>query len=650
MNLALYPTLITPFTPDNKIDYASLGRLIDYLFSNHCDGLFAVCQSSEMFWLTDSEKIELARFCIGRSHAAGRKCVVSGHTQESIDDQIAYLRQLEPLGADALILVSNRLAAADEGDPTLIRNLEILLRQLDPGTRLGIYECPYPYNRLLSSEVIDYLVSTGRFDFIKDTSCQIELIRARLKRIAGSSIRLYNAHAALLLDSLKAGAAGYSSVMLNFIPELFSLTRRYLADETAPADLPPLQQNERSAREIGEFITMASAYEAQKYPLNAKHYLMRKGLLQTDRTRCLPDNVLSEAQQNQLLALANRSEKIRCKANLFSRRELIFPEGQHFPSCHASSLLALPDGTLLVAYFAGTAEGADDVGIWLSRQAGGHWQAPVCIAKIADVPHWNPVLFQAGRLIRLVFKIGSQIRHWQSYTMTSADNGLSWSAATPYGPENAAGGPVRSKPIRLSSGLLLAPNSDESEQGWQPRVDVSADDGVTFQRLAQVPINTACPHRENYMAGSGAIQPTLWESSPGHVHLLLRTTAGSIYRSDSADCGKTWCEAYNTHLPNNNSGIDIARHGQTLYLVMNPISGNWASRNPLVVRRSRDNGETFSHFLTLDCEETDPLLLTDAEYSYPAAVVAADCLHVSYTYLRRQIAYCRIELAAGCRQ
>ena len=52
------------------------------------------------------------------------------------------------------------------------------------------------------------------------------------------------------------------------------------------------------------------------------------------------------------------------------------------------------------------------------------------------------------------------------------------------------------------------------------------------------------------------IQPTLWESKDGSVHMLTRTKLGKIYRSDSLDGGKTWCRAYATNLPNNNSGID----------------------------------------------------------------------------------------------
>lgn len=643
MKAELYPTIITPFTPDNQIDYVSLGRLIDHFFRQHCDGIFAVCQSSEMFFLSDEEKLSLASFCIERCHAAGRKCVVSGHTHDSLDEQIAYLNKLEKLEPDAIILVTNRLARENEGDDILIRNLQSIISRLDPGTRLGLYECPYPYKRLLSAEVIDYLVSTGHFDFIKDTCCQIEVIRTRLNQIKGSTIRLYNANAATLLESLQAGATGYSGVMLNFIPELFSVFRRYLADDM-PCGIPPLQQHVRTAGVIADLITAASVYENQKYPVNAKHYLKMKGLIDCTKTRNAASDTLTESQTKELIALANLAEKGRCKADLFQQRQLIFASGKQFRSCHASTILVLDDGTVLIAYFAGHAEGNDDVGIWLSRYVDGNWQDPVCIAKNEALPHWNPVLFQDNDQIRLVYKVGPNVAGWTSRTMLSADQGMTWTKAVRYPEPNEAGGPVRSKPILLSNGRLLAPNSDETQTCWLPRVDVSDNGGASFQIAAYVPINTKDPGMANYISGKGAIQPTLWESSPGHVHMLMRTTCGFIFRSDSDDFGMSWCEAYNTHLPNNNSGIEIARDGSVLYLVMNPVSGNWASRNPLVVRRSVDNGRTFDHFLTLDACDIDPLLQIDAEYSYPSAVVAGRKLHVAYTYNRRQIAWCTIEL------
>ncbi len=57
--------------------------------------------------------------------------------------------------------------------------------------------------------------------------------------------------------------------------------------------------------------------------------------------------------------------------------EFVF-ETAPFASCHAATILELPNGGLLCAFFGGTAEGHPDVQIWLSRKdPGGTWTAPV---------------------------------------------------------------------------------------------------------------------------------------------------------------------------------------------------------------------------------------------------------------------------------
>ena len=43
----VWPVMLTPYTEDNKIDYPALEKLTEWYFENDCDGLFAVCQSSE---------------------------------------------------------------------------------------------------------------------------------------------------------------------------------------------------------------------------------------------------------------------------------------------------------------------------------------------------------------------------------------------------------------------------------------------------------------------------------------------------------------------------------------------------------------------------------------------------------------------------
>ena len=135
----------------------------------------------------------------------------------------------------------------------------------------------------------------------------------------------------------------------------------------------------------------------------------------------------------------------------------------------------------------------------------------------------------------------------------------------------------------------------------------------------------------------GIIQPTIWESSAGIFHALLRSTRGRIYRTDSTDYGDTWCEAYPTDIPNNNSGIDIAKMDNgTLVLAYNPISGNWSARSPISLSISEDNGNTFSQPVHLETK--------DGEFSYPAILADGSHIYMTYTYKRKSIIFCTFDI------
>ena len=47
----VWPVMITPFTEDNRIDYAAVEKIIEWYDKEGVTGIFAVCQSSEMFYL-----------------------------------------------------------------------------------------------------------------------------------------------------------------------------------------------------------------------------------------------------------------------------------------------------------------------------------------------------------------------------------------------------------------------------------------------------------------------------------------------------------------------------------------------------------------------------------------------------------------------
>lgn len=314
-------------------------------------------------------------------------------------------------------------------------------------------------------------------------------------------------------------------------------------------------------------------------------------------------------------------------------KEFIIDKNCPTPSCHASTVLALKDGAIGAAWFGGTGEGKDDVDIWFARRALGKWSKPICISADKEVPHWNPVLFQKDEdTVVLFFKVGKKIAFWQTYFVESNDCGLTWSAPQELVPGDTTGGrgPVKNKAIRLSNGRILAPSSTEQDHDWRCFIDYSDDDLKSWNRTDFVERPT------RYRKTVGMIQPSLWESEPGKVHMLVRSDRCFIYRADSEDYGSTWSPAYKTGLFNNNSGLDVVRtQDGRLFLVSNPVRKNWGERTPLTVVCSEDNGLTWDMGAVL---ESMP-----GEYSYPAIVSNGKELLITYTWNRKKICFAKIK-------
>ena len=260
----VYPTMVTPYTPDNKIDFAAVERLLHWYAGRGVAGVFAICQSSEIFSLSFEERLELLRFIMAH-RPAGMTVVASGNVERDLGRQIKEAKAFIDTGIDAYVFISNRLADADESDGVLWKNMQHVADAL-PGTGLGIYECPYPYKRVLTPAVMRNMAESGRWLFLKDTCCDPALIREKLAAAAGSQLKIFNANAATLLETLRMGCAGYSGVMANFHPELYArLCGCYGTDP-------------ETAEYLQELVGFFSVAECQCYPVNAKYYLRLEGL------------------------------------------------------------------------------------------------------------------------------------------------------------------------------------------------------------------------------------------------------------------------------------------------------------------------------------------------------------------------------------
>lgn len=264
----VWPVMLTPFDNQREIDWESLKKLIDWYIRAGVNGLFANCQSSEMFFLSEAESLQLTRFVL--DYVDGRVPVVaSGHTACGLSQQIDQLGKIAETGVDSVILISNRLAMPGESDATVLANLRKITAAVTDKVGLGIYECPHPYKRLLSDDVVRWCAQSGRYTFIKDTCCQIDTIRRRVELSKGSRMHIANANGQTLLPSLQAGAHGYSGVMTNFHPELYV----WLCDNW--------QQEPEKAETVFAYLSTSSLAECLDYPICAKDYQKSIGNFQT---------------------------------------------------------------------------------------------------------------------------------------------------------------------------------------------------------------------------------------------------------------------------------------------------------------------------------------------------------------------------------
>lgn len=311
-------------------------------------------------------------------------------------------------------------------------------------------------------------------------------------------------------------------------------------------------------------------------------------------------------------------------------------------TAHASTLVETPKG-LTVAFFAGTHEGAPDVGIRLSTFSDGRWSWPVEVANGFEhdslrYPTWNPVLFlpRDGEL-QLYYKQGPSPTEWWGMVKTSADYGGSWSSGKKLGRDDAIGhlvGPVKNKPVQLVDGTILSPSSTEitenEERAWKIHVEISKDNGESWEVVG--PINDGIEF--------DAIQPSILQFEDGRLMMLARTRQNVIAQSWSSDQGRSWSGLIATELPNPNSGTDAVtlKDGRQLLIYNHKVTKRGERGRDLLNLAISEDGIAWTPVMTI---ENAPSL---HGYAYPAIIQTEDGLvHATYTYERTAVKHVVID-------
>jgi predicted neuraminidase len=336
--------------------------------------------------------------------------------------------------------------------------------------------------------------------------------------------------------------------------------------------------------------------------------------------------------------------------------------------------LELKNGDLLCAWFTGSTEGAGDINIALSilRAGSRRWSKPQLTAESKEHSCQNPVLFQSPHNNEVfLFHTAQQCRgcsreDWEKYCMqtgskesytmqwtavikakVSADDGRTWKDVS--SPFVRPGSFCRNRIVRLYNDNLIFPlyystkgdhyGSDYSVMG------ISEDNGLSWKEY-QVP------------ESKGLVQASVVPGTEGILSAFFRSRyADFIYRSASADGGKTWTSPIPTELPNNNSSLQAIRLSSgRIALVYNHFSPydtaesektgksrtiTWPKRrSPLAIAVSEDDGRTWPYIRYIEYQGFIGSCNKEAHsrFSYPSIVQDTEgYINVSYSYHDR---YC----------
>jgi 4-hydroxy-tetrahydrodipicolinate synthase len=261
------PVMITPFNLKAKVDLEVVSELVEFYLSTGVKGLFANCLSSEMYSISEDERLELTRHIV--KEVRGRVPVVAtGSFGLTIPDKSEFAKRIYDTGINAVILITGHFANIEDSDETLLSNFDKMFR-LTPGIPLGLYECPAPYKRILSADVFKALLASDRLVYHKDTSLDLEKIKVKLDLVKQhSTMEFYDAHTPNAMHSLQMGAKGMSSISGNFYPEILVWMCNNARNPDKLEDVKWLQAG---LSRVDPLIHIA-------YPMSAKYFLKKRGL------------------------------------------------------------------------------------------------------------------------------------------------------------------------------------------------------------------------------------------------------------------------------------------------------------------------------------------------------------------------------------
>lgn len=207
--------LITPFK-DGKIDYVSMGKLVEWQISQGIDALVVCGTTGEASTLSKKEKLDLIKFVVDLTD--GRTPVIAGTGGNCTDSTLELTKEVEMLGVDGLLIITPYYNKCTEHG--LISHFEKIANAVS--TPIIMYSVPSRTGVNMSSDAVDILKEHPNIVGIKEASGNISQICKTAMHI-NDNFNLYSGNDDQTVPILSLGGVGCISTVSNIIPARYSL-------------------------------------------------------------------------------------------------------------------------------------------------------------------------------------------------------------------------------------------------------------------------------------------------------------------------------------------------------------------------------------------------------------------------------------------
>jgi predicted neuraminidase len=334
---------------------------------------------------------------------------------------------------------------------------------------------------------------------------------------------------------------------------------------------------------------------------------------------------------------------------------------------HASAIVELPNGDLMVCWYRGSGERtADDVRIMAARKKKGSakWSEPFVLEDVPGFPDTNPVIWVDSKQRLWFFWQTIVANQWETSVTqvristdyfkpgipkwdTSQTLFLRPDDMTARVEEWVAQRPELKAHPRYEELMKRAGDKYFARMGWMGRAHPTElpsgrillplySDGYSFSLMAITDDGGRTFKASQVIAGAGNIQPSIARRKDGSLVAYMRDNGPPpkrVLASESNDNGASWTIARDTDIPNSGTGLEVIVLKDGRWLMIN--NDTEKDRYSLALTLSDDEGKTWKwkRHIELDTRTEQP-----GSFHYPSIVQAKDgSIHASYSVFMNHI-------------